>query len=121
MRARSIIHITPAFPVGGAEKFLLSLANGLAGGDHDARQPILIAPDVTPANGARFLALADGIWREPDEGIAVADLIVLLGDCGVESSAVRSSVSPGADPTMRVAGVRRYLVRVFSTFSGASP
>jgi DNA polymerase-3 subunit chi len=23
---------------------------------------------VVPANGARFLALADGVWREPGEG-----------------------------------------------------
>ena len=49
----------------GAESFL---ANGIAGGEHDARQPILIADDVVPANGARFLALADGVWREPGEG-----------------------------------------------------
>lgn len=46
------------------------LAHGQAGGAHDARQPILIAPpswidsDIVPANGARFLALADGLWRE---------------------------------------------------------
>jgi glycosyltransferase involved in cell wall biosynthesis len=30
MNAKSIMYVTPAFPVGGAEKFLLSLANGLA-------------------------------------------------------------------------------------------
>ena len=44
------------------------LANGRAGGPHDARQPILLDPPVSreapPANGARFLALADGGWRE---------------------------------------------------------
>ncbi len=42
------------------------LANGRAGGPHDARQPILLAEAVEPANGATFLALADGKWREPD-------------------------------------------------------
>lgn len=42
------------------------LAHGLAGGAHDARQPILLSPVPTPANGARFLALADGVWREGD-------------------------------------------------------
>jgi len=40
------------------------LAHGQAGGAHDARQPILIAGAVLPANGARYLALADGQWRE---------------------------------------------------------
>jgi DNA polymerase-3 subunit chi len=49
----------------GATSFL---ANGVAGGDHDARQPILIAGDAAPVNGARFLALADGVWREPADG-----------------------------------------------------
>ena len=42
------------------------LANGRAGGPHDARQPILLAEAVEPANGATLLALADGKWREPD-------------------------------------------------------
>jgi DNA polymerase-3 subunit chi len=51
------------------------LAHGQAGGAHDARQPILIAgpslmaDGLPPANGARFLVLADGIWREA-EGFA---------------------------------------------------
>lgn len=40
------------------------LAHGLAGGAHDARQPILLSPSAAPNNGARFLALADGVWRE---------------------------------------------------------
>ena len=40
------------------------LANGEAGGEHDARQPILIADAVEPANAARMVAFADGIWRE---------------------------------------------------------
>ncbi len=45
------------------------LAHAQAGGAHDARQPILIARDIVPTNGARFLALADGQWREA-EGFA---------------------------------------------------
>lgn len=47
------------------------LAHGLAGGAHDARQPILLntAPDA--ANGARYLALADGQWREADGMVRV--------------------------------------------------
>ena len=42
------------------------LANGRAGGPHDARQPILLSDRAEPANGARFLALADGVWRDAD-------------------------------------------------------
>ncbi len=40
------------------------LANGMAGGEHDARQPILLAHEAVPTNGARYLALADGVWRD---------------------------------------------------------
>lgn len=42
------------------------LANGRADGGHDARQPILLSDRIEPANGARFLALADGVWREAE-------------------------------------------------------
>jgi DNA polymerase-3 subunit chi len=45
------------------------LAHGQAGGAHDAHQPILLADALDPANGARYLALADGQWREA-EGMA---------------------------------------------------
>ncbi len=38
--------------------------DGRAGGPHDDRQPILLSGEVEPANGARYLAIADGIWRE---------------------------------------------------------
>jgi DNA polymerase-3 subunit chi len=47
----------------GAEGFL---ANGRAGGPHDARQPVLLSDTIAPANGAQFVALADGQWREAD-------------------------------------------------------
>jgi DNA polymerase-3 subunit chi len=43
-----------------AESFL---PHARAGGE-DADQPILIAPTPDPANAARNIALADGIWRE---------------------------------------------------------
>jgi DNA polymerase-3 subunit chi len=42
------------------------LAHAQAGGPHDARQPILISNQPDPANGARFLALAGGLWREAE-------------------------------------------------------
>lgn len=40
------------------------LPHGLAGGDNDAEQPVLIAEDVLAANGARHVALIDGMWRD---------------------------------------------------------
>lgn len=40
------------------------LPHGLAGGPDDDRQPVLIGEAVTPANGARNVALADGVWRD---------------------------------------------------------
>ena len=46
------------------------LANGLAGQGHEARQPVLLADTMDPANGARFVALADGVWREGAEPFA---------------------------------------------------
>lgn len=47
----------------GADAFL---AHDRAGGAHDGRQPILLSESVEAANGAKFLALADGQWREAD-------------------------------------------------------
>ena len=44
------------------------LANGMAGGTHDARQPILLSESVEAANGAAFLLIADGRWRDPGQG-----------------------------------------------------
>ncbi|WP_340586857.1 DNA polymerase III subunit chi [Erythrobacter alti] len=46
------------------------LANGLAGDEHDARQPILLSNEVGPVNGASFLLIADGQWREPGDGFS---------------------------------------------------
>ncbi len=40
------------------------LPHASAGGEGDADQPILIAPDVAPANGARHVAIVDGQWRD---------------------------------------------------------
>ena len=46
------------------------LANGLDGEGHEARQPILLSDRPEPANGAGFLAIADGIWRESETPFA---------------------------------------------------
>ncbi|MCT2400487.1 DNA polymerase III subunit chi [Novosphingobium mangrovi (ex Huang et al. 2023)] len=40
------------------------LANGMAGEGDEERQPILLSDTVSPLNGAKFLAIADGQWRE---------------------------------------------------------
>ena len=46
------------------------LANGIAGDEHDARQPILLSNEVDATNGATFLLIADGLWREPGDGFS---------------------------------------------------
>ena len=53
------------------------LANGIAGDDHDARQPILLSDELDPVNGARFLLIADGIWRNPGDAF---DRVLYLFD-----------------------------------------
>jgi len=51
------------------------LANGRAGGEDDARQPILLSDETSAANGARFCALADGVWREGAQPFARSFLL----------------------------------------------
>ena len=60
------------------------LANGRAGGAHDARQPVLLSEACEPTNGARFLALADGLWRE--EATAFARTFLLFDDTTVDAA-----------------------------------
>lgn len=40
------------------------LANGHVGAGHEDKQPILLSDRADPDNGARYLAIADGLWRE---------------------------------------------------------
>jgi DNA polymerase-3 subunit chi len=40
------------------------LPHACAGGEGDKDQPILLAETPDPANGARNIALADGVWRD---------------------------------------------------------
>jgi DNA polymerase-3 subunit chi len=44
------------------------LAHGHAGEAHATKQPFLLSQDCEAANGAKFIALADGTWR--DEALA---------------------------------------------------
>lgn len=46
---------------GAPESFL---AHGQAGEGGEAQQPILLATTCDSANGARHIALADGVWRD---------------------------------------------------------
>ena len=46
------------------------LAHGFVGSEHDARQPILLSGEMAPANGAQFVAIADGIWRDCNPAFA---------------------------------------------------
>jgi len=50
------------------------LAHGAADGPHAERQPILLSDGCEAANGARFVALADGQWRDEALGFARAFL-----------------------------------------------
>ena len=40
------------------------LAHACAGGERDAAQPILLSAEPVAANGARHIAIADGVWRD---------------------------------------------------------
>lgn len=51
------------------------LANGHSGTADDAEQPVLLSDGTEPANGAAYLALADGTWREAATGFARAFLL----------------------------------------------
>jgi DNA polymerase-3 subunit chi len=62
------------------------LAHGRFGDPHADRQPILLSGAVDPANGARYVALADGVWRPEvlDEALAPFDRAFLLfGDATI--------------------------------------
>ncbi|GAA0282902.1 hypothetical protein GCM10009127_25410 [Alteraurantiacibacter aestuarii] len=60
------------------------LANGIAGSAHDARQPVLISGDVDAANGAQFLILADGQWRDPGSGFE--RVMLVFDDASIEGA-----------------------------------
>ncbi|KWV94295.1 DNA polymerase III subunit chi [Erythrobacter sp. AP23] len=53
------------------------LANGMAGGAHETRQPILLSEGSAAPNDARMALIADGRWREEALGF---DRVLLLFD-----------------------------------------
>jgi len=54
------------------------LASGMAGGAHDARQPILLSHACQAINDAWLVMFADGIWR--DEGTEFDRAFLLFGE-----------------------------------------
>ena len=54
------------------------LPHGRAGKPDEAEQPVLIAPGCEAINGARNIALADGVWR--DEALAFERAFLLFGE-----------------------------------------
>jgi DNA polymerase-3 subunit chi len=65
----------------GPESFL---AHGLSGGAHDPRQPILLADNLQPANGARFVVMADGTWR--DEALGFDRAFLLFDGASIDAA-----------------------------------
>ena len=60
------------------------LAHGRAGEAHEARQPILLSAAPEAGNGARFIALADGQWRE--EAMHFARAFLLFGEAELDGA-----------------------------------
>ena len=60
------------------------LANGDAAAPYAARQPILLSPDYEARNGARYLVLADGDWRDGAE--AFERVFLLFGEAGAAAA-----------------------------------
>jgi DNA polymerase-3 subunit chi len=60
------------------------LANGEADSPHAERQPILLSPRCEAANGARYVVLADGVWR--DEGEAFERAFLLFDEAGTPAA-----------------------------------
>jgi DNA polymerase-3 subunit chi len=60
------------------------LAHGLAGAPEQDRQPILLSDALEAANGAKYLALADGLWR--DEALGFERVFLLFDDATLEAA-----------------------------------
>lgn len=65
------------------------LAHGLAGGAHDAQQPILLTCDMTAANAPKCLMSIDGAPVDPDE-VAALDRVCILFD-GNDTAALQQA------------------------------
>jgi DNA polymerase-3 subunit chi len=61
------------------------LANGEASAPHAARQPILLSAACEPANGAKYVTLADGTWRDGAEE-AFERVFLLFGEAALDGA-----------------------------------
>ena len=77
------------------------LAHGKAGEAQAERQPILLSGETEPANGARFLAIADGVWREGE--VPFARIFLMFDETTLQ----------GARDCWRMLGVREEVERKF--------
>ncbi|WP_311267064.1 DNA polymerase III subunit chi [Sphingobium sp. WCS2017Hpa-17] len=66
---------------GAPESFL---AHGRAGEGGEAHQPILLTTTCEAANGARHIALADGVWRE--EALGFERVFHFFDDSTIEAA-----------------------------------
>lgn len=57
------------------------LAHGDIDGPNPQVQPLLLTDRIAPVNGARFIALADGLWR--DEAFDFARTFLLFGEATI--------------------------------------
>lgn len=60
------------------------LANDHADAPMPAGQPILLAPDCTAVNGARYVALTDGLWR--DEALSFERAFYFFDEATIEGA-----------------------------------
>lgn len=60
------------------------LAHGVAGDRHAARQPLLLADSCASENGATYVALADGQWR--DEALAFERVFLFFDSATIDSA-----------------------------------
>lgn len=60
------------------------LAHGLAGCEDENIQPILISDECQAANGAKFIALADGVWR--DQALSFERAFFLFAENNIEGA-----------------------------------
>jgi len=60
------------------------LPHGRAGGAREADQPVLIAAQPSAANGARNIAIADGVWR--DEALAFDRIFYFFDAAAIDTA-----------------------------------
>ena len=75
------------------------LPHAQAGSADDAAQPVLIAGTPEPCNGARHVAIVDGVWR--DEALGFDRAFHFFGEDGVEEARAAWRSLSGRDAVER--------------------